>query len=610
MVFSLSRRAAAVGAVTLALAAGGAFLLLRRQVRGAFVPAAGATAPLDFQPLPEPASVPPRWGGGEVTAVALTPEAFLTAGASGVRDDRGEIGRALPTLRASAMALWRGEPIVGLEAGGLFLRRGGSWEALRCGFGTLHARALLETPGGELLIGAREGLFRAAWGARSMDRLDGAPVQSLALAPGGAVIAGGETGLRRVEGGRVTALASPDPWIQWVGVSGTELAVLTPLGLARGPLGGALAPVGGCEGARAAAYAGATLLAVVDGRLVGVDPSGRLSELILPARARAVMTASDTVFVDTEAGLYRRAEGRWELARPRPPSLPGSAHVGALAFLGRQVVVGLFDQGLVVGDPASEGSWTWRAVPGGGAWGVNALLPSGGGLAVASLRGAARFDGQGLRPLGPADGGAAFALAPCGGGLAIGYGQGVALPDGRLLSAFHGLPGNQALALLQAPDGLLFVGTPTGLGAIRGSGGSWRVAWRVTAADGLLPNAWVDALADYRGHVYLGTVGGGVARRDAPEADTGALGTYAAFPETAGLKASPGCLVVAGGALYLGTDGQGLFRLGADGGRFQPVAAALPSPRITSLLPAPDGLLVGTDEGLAELPLPATGEGD
>ncbi|HET8714916.1 MAG TPA: hypothetical protein VFM16_03755, partial [Holophagaceae bacterium] len=120
----------------------------------------------------------------------------------------------------------------------------------------------------------------------------------------------------------------------------------------------------------------------------------------------------------------------------------------------------------------------------------------------------------------------------------------------------------------------------------------------------------VDALAAFRGHLYVGTVGGGVARRDAPEADQGAQGTFVAFPETDGLKANPGCLVAAGGTLYLGTDGRGLFRLSADGGRFEPVKAALPSPRVTALLPAPGGLLVGTDEGLAELPLPPSGEGD
>jgi ligand-binding sensor domain-containing protein len=116
-------------------------------------------------------------------------------------------------------------------------------------------------------------------------------------------------------------------------------------------------------------------------------------------------------------------------------------------------------------------------------------------------------------------------------------------------------------------------------------------------------------LALFNGKLYIGTYGGGVTRRDTPAADRAAMGTYEAFPETAGFKASSGCLVAAGGALYLGTDGQGLFRLSADGQRFDPVKAPLPSPHITAILPAKDGLFIGTDEGLAKLPLPLPGEG-
>ena len=606
MSFLQKRRTAVLAAagITLLIAAG-LCLKLRRDVGEALAAPTEHSAALSFLPLPDPAPAGSRWGDGEVEAVVLTPDAFLTAGGSGVRDERGDASRALPTLRASAMAAWRGEAVVGLEAGGLFLRRGGAWEELRTGFGLLHARALVETPGGELLIGAREGLFRAAWGANRMDRLDAAPVQSIALTPSGEVIEGGETGLRREEAGRVEPMASPDPWIQWVGVEDGELAVITPLGLARGPLQGALLPVPGCEEVGSAAISGGRLYAAGGGRLLSLDGSGRPSELFLPAAPRRVMASAGSLFVDTDAGLYRREAGRWELARPRPSALPpGSSHIGALAFLDSNLVVGLFDQGLAAGDPAAP-SWNWRSLPNQAAWGVNALLPSGGSLYVASLRGAARFDGRRLTPLGGPDAGAAFSLAAGEGGVVVGYGQGVALPGAQFLSAFHGLPGNQALALAQDPDGLLFVGTPTGLGAIRGS----RVAWRVTGADGHLPNAWVASLALFNGKLYIGTYGGGVARRDTPAADRAAVGTFDAFPETAGFKASAGCLVAAGGALYLGTDGEGLFRLSPDGRRFEPVKEALPSPHITAILPAKDGLFIGTDEGLAKLPFPIPGEG-
>jgi ligand-binding sensor domain-containing protein len=98
-----------------------------------------------------------------------------------------------------------------------------------------------------------------------------------------------------------------------------------------------------------------------------------------------------------------------------------------------------------------------------------------------------------------------------------------------------------------------------------------------------------------------------VARRMA--ADGNPKGRFEAFPETEGLKVNTGCLVEAGGRLFLGTDGQGLFRLSRDGSRFEPLRLALPSPRVTAILPAADALYVGTDEGLARLRLPLPDEG-
>ncbi len=605
MPWPVNRRAvllAALGGVL--VLGGGLFLRLRHQVRAALSAPVGRAAPLSYLPVAEPAVKVARWGSGEVRAVALTPEALLTAGGSGVWDARGDLSMALPTLRASALTLWRGEPVAALEAGGLFLRRGGAWEELRSGFGPLHVRALVETPGGELLIGAREGLFKAAWGAATMEKLDGAAVQTIALGPSGVIFAGGENGLRRVEGRAAVAVPTPDPWISWVGVADGNLSVVTPLGLARGPLDGALKAVPDGGEVDSAALLDGMLYATANGHFFAFDATGRASESFLPAKPTRVMTAAGALFVDTDAGLYRRAEGRWDLARPRPASLPpGSSHVGALAMAGSKLVVGFFDGGLAVGDP-SESGWKWRAVSGASAWGVNALLPEGGNLFVASLRGAARFDGQKLTPLG--DGGAAFSLAETPGGVVLGYGQGVAMPDGHFLSAFHGLPGNQALALAQDENGPLFVGTPSGLGAVRGG----KVAWRITAGEGKLPNPWVNALALHHGALFVGTYGGGIARRDAPASDRGAQGLFTSFPETAGLKVSAGCLVPAADTLLAGTDGRGLFRLSADGSRFLPLKMPLPSPHITAILPAKDGLLIGTDEGLARIPLPLPGEGD
>jgi hypothetical protein len=588
--------------LALALAVG--YALLSRQVRRALAEGGGSRVALHLTPVPPEPRALERWGSGEVAAVALGPNALFTAGGFGVREGDVDLSEGLSTLKACAVALWRGRPVAGLEAGGVFLRRDGRWEAFVSGFGVLHPRVLLEAPGGELLIGAREGLFRAGWGAGVLERLDRAPVRSLALGEGGMTLAGGEEGLRRLDGARLTLLATPDPWIDWVGCLGREVVVLGPMGLARGPLGGALTPVGGGEEARSATLAGAQTFAVSEGRLLRFEADRRGAEERLPVVPRRVLSAGGFLFADTDAGLFRRTPGGWALAQARPSSLPvGSSHVSALALFRGEVVLGLFDGGLVVGGTRG-GTLAWSPVAATGTWGVNALLPSGGALYVASLRGAARFDGTRLTPLEGDAPGAAFALAATGDGIAVGYAQGVLLPGARLLSAFHGLPGNQALALAGGEQ--LFVGTPSGLGAIAGG----KVAWRVTAGEGRLPHPWITALALHRDGLFVGTYGGGVVRRTPSRAQSSPAGVFQDFPETGGMKINAGCLVEAGGRLYLGTDGQGLFRLSEDGRRFRALRVALPSSRVTAILALGEHLLVGTDEGLARLPLTLSEAGD
>jgi hypothetical protein len=613
MPWSLTRRRGlllALGLLATSLAVG-AYLKLRREVGRAFDGPLRASAPLQFVPLARLEHPLERWGGGEVEGVTLAAGALISAGGFGIADEKGDLGMSLPTLRVAAVTSWREHAVVGLASGGVFLFRAGQWEELRTGFGLLHVRALQEGPGGELWIGAREGLHRAAWGASSLDRVDVAPVKSIALVEGGVVYAGGEEGLRRVEGLRATVVATPDPWVEWVGSSGQELLVVTPLGLARGFQNGPLAPVPGGEDASAAALQGAQCFAVVKGRMVRFEAGGHASEELLAAPVRRVFATQGQLLADTTRGLFRRTGAGWVLARPRPEALPpGLSHVSSLAQLDSRIVVGLFNGGLIVGEAAGQGkaqTLHWTTVPGSAAWGVNALLNGGGNLYVASLRGASRFDGQRLQHLEGGDAGAAFSLATTPGGIAMGFGQGVLLPGGRFLSAFHGLPGNQALALAQGEQlgGQLFVGTPTGLGAIAGN----RVAWRVTAGEGKLPHPWITALHLRGDDLFIGTYGGGVVRRTASQANPGGPGQFDAFPETEGLKVNTGCLVAAGGRLYLGTDGRGLYRLSLDGRRFLPVRVPLPSLHVTAILPGKDSLFVGTDEGLARLHLPLPDEG-
>ena len=293
---------------------------------------------------------------------------------------------------------------------------------------------------------------------------------------------------------------------------------------------------------------------------------------------------------DTQKGLMDRSSGGWAVLSPRLQADSfGHAHVGALAAYHGRLMVGFFDGGLAELNDTSDTPML-RAVrdSASSVWAVNALLNAGGVLHVASLRGATRYDGS--RFLAVEGVGAAFSLALTTGGVAIGYGEGVLLPERKLLSSFHGLPGNQATALATAGRGLL-VGTPSGLGYVEGL----TVRWRVASGEGRLPHPWVTAILPLEGAVLVGTYGGGVTRRDGALSDKGA---WKPFTETRGLKVNAGCLVSAGGRVYVGTDGSGLLRLSVDGSRFERLKLSLPSMRITALFEKDGFLYIGTDEGL------------
>lgn len=594
----LSRRRVLLLAVLCAGIAGLGYLRLTRQVKAAFDDPPRTSSSLRFAELPPAPFAVEFWGGGEVEAVATTSASLITGGNFGVADETGDISSGLPTLKVVALALWRGNPVVGLASGGLFLRREGRWQEAQSGFPSLLVRTLLEGPGGELWIGARQGLFLTAWGSNLLEQVDAAPVRTMALAADGSLLAGGEQGLKQIIGKTSRPVATPDPWIDWVGLQGKEMVVVTPLGLARGTA--VLLPVPGGQEVRSAALSGDQLFTVAGGRLLRFEAAGKPAEEFLPVPPRRVHASEGLVFADTSRGLFRKTAGGWSLVRARPASLPpGPSHVSALSFWNGKVVVGLFDGGIVLGEDHGKGL-AWRELPGTSVWGVNALLPSDNLLFIASLRGLARYDGRNTELQGT---GSAFSLAQTREGLAIGFGNGVQLPDRRMLSAFHGLPGNQALALASAEE--LYVGTPSGLGAVSGS----RVAWRVTAGEGKLPHPWVTALALFHRALYIGTYGGGVARRTANGEGRPGPGHFDAFLDTRGMKVNAGCLQVAGGRLYLGTEGHGLFRLSDDGTRFVPMRVPLPSPRVTALLQNGESLLIGTDEGLARLPLSLLREG-
>jgi hypothetical protein len=531
--------------------------------------------------------------------------------------ERIDISMSLPTRRASAMSSWRTDLAVGLESEGLFVYHDGSWSEARSGFGTLHVRALQESPSGELWIGAREGLFRIAFAERVMSRLHRSSVRSIAISEGGRVVSGGETGLFATQGGVTAPLRFADletPWVDSVVVFDRRIHAVTSVGLFAEGQDGVLRAMANGGNLGSVAVSGDRLFALSDPPEASVrrfDPSGRLRTEPIPTAARRVFSVGDLLIADTQNGLVERSNEAWRpISQRRQPESFGRAHVGALATYHDRVVVGFFDGGLAELVPASpEGAPALPGVertdaamilrpladPARKVWAVNALLDAGGVLHIASLRGAFRFDGSQVASV---DGsGAAFSLARTSGGVAIGYGEGVLLPERKLLSAFHGLPGNQATALASAEGGVL-VGTPSGLGYVEDR----KVRWRVASGEGKLPHPWVTAILPLEGSVLVGTYGGGLTRRTGAMSDPG---EWRPFSETEGLKINAGCLIAlrANGRVYAGTDGAGLFRLSVDGTRFERLKLSLPSPRVTALLEKDGFLYIGTDEGLTRWPV-------
>lgn len=616
---------ASVGVVVVLVAAFLVAFVLNRRVDQALEVQPGGEQPVEFVAVSERSPLP-FWGSEDAESVVALPGGLYAAGAFGVarlesRPDSGasgldriDISLSLPTRRASVLSSWRTDLVAGLDLAGLFVYRDGSWSEVRSGFGTLHVRALAETPSGELWIGAREGLFRMGFAERSMARLHQSPVRSVAVADGGRVVSGGETGLFLTQAGVTSPIRMEGietTWVEDVAVFDRRIHAVTPMGLLSEGPDGVMRSIPSGENVGSIAVLGDRLFATADPpdtSLRRFDTTGRLRAEQLPSVVRRVFTVGDRLVADTANGLVERSNEDWRvISRRSQHEGLGNGHVGALAAYGQRLVVGFFDGGLaeLVPAPPLGGTALSGSAPdapmilriladpaSAQVWAVNALLDAGGVLHIASLRGAFRFDGTSVTAL---EGPGAFSLAQTRGGVAIGYGEGVLLPERKLLSAFHGLPGNQATVLAAAEGGLL-VGTPSGLGYAFDR----KVRWRVASGEGKLPHPWVTTILPMQGSVLVGTYGGGLTRRVGAMSDKG---EWRPFPETQGLKINTGCLITAGGRVYAGTDGTGLFRLSVDGTRFERLKLALPSPRVTALLEWDGFLYIGTDEGLTRWPV-------
>ncbi len=135
-----------------------------------------------------PRRVPTSTSPGTAVSSAspTSPGVLHLATGSGLEADGRlfDVRDGLPSLRVSAVASWRGTPVFALERGGWGRLGAAGPEMAGAGFGELEVRTFAETEGGELLVGARQGLYRAPFGAGEIEKLDDAPVRSIALPAG------------------------------------------------------------------------------------------------------------------------------------------------------------------------------------------------------------------------------------------------------------------------------------------------------------------------------------------------------------------------------------------------------------------------------------------
>lgn len=476
--------------------------------------------------------------------------------------------------RVRALAWCRGRLWVGSERGGLWWiepRVGAAGQPTHAGLSRLRRIRALAGAAGELLVAA--GDQGAAWdtgeGVRT-HRFPGEQVLAAALVDGEAWL-GTEVGLYHWRAGEDPRLVD----------SGDTVRSLAP-----GP--------------------GACLVGSQGGKVLLARPGGGLEELgQVEGPVRALLSRPGPrprALVGTRAGVFRVEAGvREPLARAEGLA---AAHVSALApDPGGGLWVGYFDAGLERLDATGRSRGRWQDDR---LWQVNRLLapdPERVGLTgavVATSRGVLRQAGVGFERLELAPGEAASprwqaVLATSEGLWAAGKDGLVHRPrrgPSLALSAFHGLPSNKAYCLA-AGGGELWVGTLGGLARV--DEGVVMQTWRPGASR--MPAGWTNALAWTPRALFVGTYGGGVARLD--------RGTQAISrlpgPVT---EVNPGAALVVGDTVLMGGL-QGLVAYDVSGRLRGGLRIGVPSIDVHALAARADALLVGTAQGIAEIPWPS-----
>jgi len=539
-------------------------------------------------------------------------------------------GQDFPAAALGAMAVGtladahQPELLIATDSQGVLAFDGRSFrQILPADAGARDITALLPLASGRLLLGtARRGLL--IYDGRSLRSFHSTTnaifVTSLAGTEADLWIGTLDHGLLHWRGGETEALEAaqglPDPRVDSVCVAGNRVFAGTPVGVAeirQGRVARVWAPG---HFAHALQVAGNSLLiGQLDSGVLQVplaentattavrrpiaaqsedtvyQPNGVTIEQFLSAAGRTYALAATGL-------LQQNADGSWQPVLSSPGGMLTARHISALlAASDGRLWVGYFDRGLDI-LPAAGGPA--RHVEDDHVFCVNRIVEDSrqGLIAVATANGLVLFDRDGrqrqvLDRRAGLIAGDVMDLALYGNGMAAATPAGITFlgPGGASsVYAFQGLVNNHVYALGVEGHELL-AGTLGGLSLLAGES----VSQSFTTANSGLRRNWVTSLARAGGAWLIGTYGDGVLRLNAD----GSISATAATRD--GVIVNPTAMLADGNLVLAGTLRDGLLVGDATGMRWRTVTAGLPSLDVTALAAAGGVIYVGTESGLVKI---------
>jgi len=317
------------------------------------------------------------------------------------------------------------------------------------------------------------------------------------------------------------------------------------------------------------------------------------------AEVRWMTVGGDRLFAGTERGLLQRRDGVWQWLLH---SGPGNNDITSVAAAAGTVLVGTFDRGAWIRDPAFS-SWAALPVPYGEVNGVH--LDDGGRPWTATSAGLVRLDEEGPRSFTTLHGLKSDHVAAVRGadaGLWVGSTGGLQRFDGVGFTGPLGVTedGGPSHIYDVAADGDdVWVGTLEGLWHVESSDAGTTTS-RFRYATGELPDDWINAVAvGADGTVWAGTYDHGLAYRSPG-------GPWRRLAEPDDLPCgwvNPGAMAsLPDGSVLVGTLGGGLLRVGT-GGLIDhwTMTDGLAGDDVTSVAVDGETVHVGTRSGLSRL---------